>query len=414
MTAQANTSAASHWTCHAELHAKFCKKWQNQSLLKAWLRGELEFPLQLPLRRPTGKALLKQYAEVSHWISQWQRDIEQQPVSLLLESVNNRQVHTQQIPRYLQIDTPENLWRWLNCSAEVDQFTSVYQDLSTRWPTLRETLQQSPFRFLEIASEQHALFAVLEWFESHPQSNCYLRQLDIPGVHTKFIERHRALIHDCLVNILPAEQFDHRISSLSGGGFEQKFGLQYDQPTIRFRILDARHTVSGLSDLAVTVSELAHFDHQAFKQVFICENKINGLAFPAVDNALVIFGLGYGVELLARVPWLTNKRLWYWGDIDTHGFSILARLRKHLPQAKSLLMDETTFLACQEFWVDEAKPTRNIDTEHLTDQELALLEGLWNDKWQAKALRLEQEVIPFHHLQVAIEGISTLGVKHAS
>ncbi|NOR71388.1 MAG: hypothetical protein GQ532_17115, partial [Methylomarinum sp.] len=32
----------------------------------------------------------------------------------------------------------------------------------------------------------------------------------------------------------------------------------------------------------------------------------------------------------------------YWGDLDTHGFAILSRLRHYYPQVKSILMDEKT------------------------------------------------------------------------
>ncbi|WP_353620190.1 Wadjet anti-phage system protein JetD domain-containing protein [Thalassotalea sp. G20_0] len=34
--------------------------------------------------------------------------------------------------------------------------------------------------------------------------------------------------------------------------------------------------------------------------MFITENKVNGLAFPPVADAIVIFGLGYGNYLFSR------------------------------------------------------------------------------------------------------------------
>ena len=71
----------------------------------------------------------------------------------------------------------------------------------------------------------------------------------------------------------------------------------------------------------------------AVQRVFITENEINGLAFPEVPDAAVIFGLGYGLERLAEVRWLRGKAIYYWGDIDTHGFAILDRLRAMFPDA---------------------------------------------------------------------------------
>ena len=44
---------------------------------------------------------------------------------------------------------------------------------------------------------------------------------------------------------------------------------------------------------------------------------------------MVIFGAGYGFEMLAGADWwLQVVGFIYWGDIDTHGFAILDQLRR--------------------------------------------------------------------------------------
>ena len=54
-------------------------------------------------------------------------------------------------------------------------------------------------------------------------------------------------------------------------------------------------------------------------RVFIAENEINGLAFPPVESGIVIFKLGYAVDLLAGVRWLGRARdLAYWGEWAIH------------------------------------------------------------------------------------------------
>ncbi|MFC6674294.1 Wadjet anti-phage system protein JetD domain-containing protein [Marinobacterium aestuariivivens] len=141
--------------------------------------------------------------------------------------------------------------------------------------------------------------------------------------------------------------------------------------------------------------------------MFITENKINGLAFPPLFNALVIFGLGYGVEQLGRIDWLKEKEIHYWGDIDSHGFNILAQLRKQLPQTRSLLMDEATLLELRELWVEEPQPQRNFDTGSLTADEATLLDALWHNRW-GHNLRLEQERIPFSRLQRHLQQLDQL------
>lgn len=89
------------------------------------------------------------------------------------------------------------------------------------------------------------------------------------------------------------------------------------------------------------------------RRVFITENKVNGLTFPPVLDALVVFGLGYGVESLAGVPWLHDVQLFYWGDIDAHGFRILAAFRTAFPSVRSMLMDGTTLATNRNLLVND-------------------------------------------------------------
>jgi hypothetical protein len=78
--------------------------------------------------------------------------------------------------------------------------------------------------------------------------------------------------------------------------------------------------------MTIPVEQLAALK-PAVSKVFITENEINGLCFPDVEKGLVIFGLGYGVDALKTVAWLKEKEVYYWGDIDTHGFAMLDQVR---------------------------------------------------------------------------------------
>jgi hypothetical protein len=137
-------------------------------------------------------------------------------------------------------------------------------------------------------------------------------------------------------------------------------------------------------------------------RVFITENKVNGLAFPEARNALVIFGLGYGVQLLKDVPWLSACQINYWGDIDSHGFAMLSQLRSYFPKARSLLMDESTLLACRPLWGTESAETAHKAEQlpNLHENEQLLYQQL-KDHWQP-CLRLEQERIPFNLLEAIL------------
>lgn len=194
---------------------------------------------------------------------------------------------------------------------------------------------------LRHAHDWPRLLAVLAWFLAHPRPGLYLRQLDIPGVDTKFIETRRGLLAELLDVVLPATAIHRDASGVKG--FARRYGLRTEAPQIRFRLLDPALSIQGLRDIAVPPEEFSGLSLPV-QRVFITENRTNGLAFPETSASLVIFGLGYGLERLREIPWLHDSALWYWGDIDTHGFGILNRLRASLPHARSLLMDRPTLM----------------------------------------------------------------------
>ena len=108
-----------------------------------------------------------------------------------------------------------------------------------------------------------------------------------------------------------------------------------------------------------------------------------------MTGAIVVFGAGYGLESLSCAAWLLRCRLHYWGDIETHGFSILDRLRSDFPHADSFLMDHGTLLAHRAQWGEEPVPARQ-DLARLTADEAEVYDALRYDRLQPR-LRLEQE-----------------------
>ena len=114
----------------------------------------------------------------------------------------------------------------------------------------------------------------------------------------------------------------------------------------------------GLSDITLDVASFAALA-LPIQRVFVTENETNFLAFPEVARAIVVFGAGYGSEALSRADWLHQCRVFYWGDIDTHGFAILDQLRGHFPHVVSFLMDRETLLAHHLLWGKEPEPARH-------------------------------------------------------
>jgi hypothetical protein len=116
---------------------------------------------------------------------------------------------------------------------------------------------------------------------------------------------------------------------------------------------------------------------------------------------IVVFGGGFGVTVLEGVPWLAQRDVVYWGDLDTHGFAILSRLRQRVPTVRSMLMDRSTLLAHREQFAVEPNPT-DAELEGLTPEEAELYRDLIEDRY-GPSVRLEQERIRFSTVRNALE-----------
>jgi len=165
-----------------------------------------------------------------------------------------------------------------------------------------------------------------------------------------------------------------------------------------------RRGVGGLGDLLAPFDEWQALALPA-RQVFIVENKQTGLAFDDLPGAVVLMARGYAVDRVHQLPWVQRATaVYYWGDLDTHGLAILGRLRGHLPQAVSLLMDEATLLAHRPLWVTEPEPHAADAVAHLTAAEQQLYRDLRGDRWGPR-VRLEQERIDWSRAWAAIRNL---------
>lgn len=386
------------------LKKKALRHWTDGRFLKAWLAGETLFPLEIPLSPPSGSQISHHFEKVRLWIQALESASKEKTgigYQVAYRAVNHRLLGHQQIPDRIRFETETDWLGYIGKKRDYDRFRQITEKTRAALPALTSFLQEKPLVALGQAATWDRLLAVCNWFTAHPRPKLYIRQLDIPGVETKFIEGNKKILAELLDRVLDDSAVDQTVAGLSGHGFERRFGLYYDSPGVRLRILDPLLAPGGLTDLTLPAVDLAARDFGA-RTVFVTENKINGLCFPQVPCALVIFGLGYGIEMLAEVGWLKEKRIVYWGDIDTHGFAILSRIRGYFPHTESLLMDRDTLETHRDLWGQEDEKKRFLGAlSNLTEPEQALFSDLKTDRL-GPAVRLEQERIGFSCLVTAL------------
>lgn len=388
--------SAKPWTRPPDLVAQLRRHWDSGRLLAERLEGqESLFPLKLRLRKAGSRDLGDDFDGLRAWVAELiehSRDRRGYGYAIEWRTVNHRTRGSNHLPQAILVPTAEDALRLIGKTAEARRFDQLAAQLLGEFHGLRGWLARRPLEALNRFDEWPQLQAILRYFFSHPRPGVYLRQLDIPGLDTKFIESRRGLVSELLDAVLPTSAID--ASATGAAAFNRRYGLASRPVQVRFRILDSRLAVQGLTDLSVPAEEFACLDLPV-DQVFITENEINGLAFPAHPRAIVVFGLGYGLDRLAGIDWLRNACCWYWGDIDTHGFAILNRLRAKLPMVRSFLMDRATLDAHRELWGREPDDRRfRGELTRLDEAEHALYRALRDDVL-SPGLRLEQERIRY-------------------
>jgi hypothetical protein len=387
------------WTTSADLRAQVRKLWERGSLLAGLAGGAELFPRRLSLKGPTSRELAERFAEVRDWIARL--DGEAKFFRMVWRSVNHRILGENRVPDEVWIDSLEDALGLIGRRRDAERFTAQVALTRERRPELMTWLARRPLRALELADDWARLLDIVTWLRDHPRPGIYLRQVDIPGVHSKFIEGHRAVLGELFDLALAPEAIDPTAGGV--GGFCRRYGFRDKPERIRFRLLDpglALLPTGTDQDLTITHDTFARLDPPV-KRVFVTENEINFLAFPPLAASLVVFGAGYGFETLASADWLRDREIHYWGDLDTHGFAILDQLRAHLPHAASFLMDRETLLAHRSHWGVEPRPETR-DLVRLTAEENALYDDLRRNRLGDR-VRLEQEKIGFDWVVEALK-----------
>lgn len=379
------------WSTAADVTSALHRRWANGSLLRSHALAEPFEPISLPLRGPAERDLAERLSEVRRWATTLERSADGgKNFELEWRGVGGKNLGRSEVPARAVLTSRSQLWRVLGVGgargavARYDELLAEARHV----PTAHAWALQHPIRALDLADDWPAILAARDWLDWNRGSGVFLRQIDAPGVDTKLIERHRGTLA-ALLGV-----------SASVSGFTRELGFAEKPARVRLRFDPALFGLpAGLSEAEFRVDELAGLevlaDEVLATEVLIIENEVTYLSVPVRPGAVVIFGRGYDAAQAASIGWLRHAaaagRVRYWGDIDTHGFQILHRLRQHLPGVQSVLMDRATLLAHEPRWGEEPSPV-NSQLSHLSAPEAALFEDLVTDRYGA-SVRLEQERI---------------------
>lgn len=331
--------------------------------------------LSLPLHPPTERQALTDQQAAVDWTQGWAGQDHVDWGGRRWASIGN-----QQVPERLVLPAPADVARfagrfrhWSTLSA---RFLRLMDNCGDGSDTFADALPRLTAEIVAMSeADFDRLLGVLEWLAEHPDSGLYMRQLPIRGVDSKWIGARRGLVE--------------RLHKAASG--RDDLGLATRPDLVRIRFLDARLAPGGLTDVSAPLDELAALDISP-ATVFVFENLESVLAMPPIEDAVAIHGSGYAIDRIARLPWAGADEIIYWGDLDSHGFSILNRLRSHITDVRTVLMDLATLEEYQDLAVPEPYPTAD-ELRHLRPEERVVAQELAVRGF----LRIEQERLDWQH-----------------
>ncbi|MDQ6973711.1 MAG: DUF2220 family protein [Mariprofundaceae bacterium] len=395
------------WCTPADIKVKIERCWQRGDVCRAALGKNDIFPWAMSLPKPSAKRMLDDFSGMQHWVKSMQSFAQTKQISLQWQTINHRVLGAQQLPAVIYLESAEQAAHLLGKTNNLKEWLVLYQCTIKQLPALEPWLLQHPLKTLALADIWQQLLNLCAWMKRHPNPRIYVRQVNVVGVDSKFIEQHKRVLAELFDLILPGYAIDNDYSGVAG--FSKRYGFLDKCGMVRIRPLGAGIVLlhsDGDQDVSITAKAFANLDYtvlKKIKQVVIVENEINYLAFPNMDETLLVFGSGYGFEALKGAQWLHQCALYYWGDLDTHGFAILNQLRASFPHTQSFLMDQSTLMAHQHAWgIEPKQETKTL--HHLHQDEKNMYEGLANNRW-AEKLRLEQERIAYGDVIRAVKNI---------
>jgi hypothetical protein len=359
----------------------------------------------IALDPPSAAAVTERADEVAAWLSGWRQWARQHPEV----SLRTRQIRTRFGPQplYTHLDIPS-----ITALASLSPATAAHWQLARgRWARLREGAAQAAVRpwlarIVDLDDYDFTtLLAAASWFRAHPRSGLTARSVPVPGMHTKWLARHRSMVIACLGIVADSSRFADADEDLDPADIPDAdldaLGLRPlpREVSIILADPDLRRSTGGLRQLTAPVDEIAALRIRP-EAVLIVENKEPALAWNDMPGLAIVHSLGNHVDVLSRLPWTQASQCWYWGDLDRHGFTILSRARGVIPHLESLLMTAADIEAYRPLGVREHLERYDQPESTLTPAEVEGLEVL--SLTDGTHLRIEQERIPINHAERAL------------
>ena len=363
----------------AELRIKLKRQWENNACREARLMAIAgAWPVSLWIGKPTSSKIKNQLDELKRHVEAWRKVT---IGDVLWDQVYSR--HTSQ-----PIDVPL-VWRLNKPTEWIDAIAD--KQVRAEFEALSKLVQHSHEIFRTLLVRKRSLWnskpmdevilaaKVAMSLEPGCARGQPLRTLSIAGIDTKFFERHERLILEFL-----DARFERQPSEL---GLETFLGAPLDAEHWLL-VVDLDQGLLPYEKMRVKSTDLIKRSLPG-KRLLVVENESSQHQLCHLPQTLAVLGCGFDLTWM-QAPWLKEKQVGYWGDIDTWGLQFLAKARLAVPHLDPLMMDAETLDQHQSSAVCEPIRADSIVPEGLNLAESKLFQRLFIEQRG----RLEQEFLP--------------------
>lgn len=383
------------WRLPDEVRAQLRQReWDNRAHRRARMLSKRSYPITLPLHPPTGPQILADITGFRRYQQAWHQP-ENAPY-VEWEERNLRRLGQQQVPSRLRLNSLHDLAEFLGPDV-LDEMQQLHVRV-TRLVELDEGLFDPSVNALPLLErlsdlDMEQMVSLLPQLRRGLGEGGYLRNVPVTGVGTKFLESHFNLVEQLMDGWLQGEVN-------AAGGLLDWLGCR-PKPSgwllVRPLSSNTQRALLGHEALRMDANNL-YQNALPGERLLVVENWAAIYTIPAIDDGVAVLGTGLNLRWLAA-PWLKDKRVAYWGDIDSHGMKLVADARQHCEHIESLMMDVETYHSHLRFSHREPSIC-SVDQTLLTDHERELYELLLNNREQS---RLEQEYITADWVRSAID-----------
>jgi triphosphoribosyl-dephospho-CoA synthetase len=374
--------------------------------LRAWLAGEQFFPKSIPCNKTLDKNLSVAATSVQRLKSE-SKEVKGYGYTIEWEERKSRTHGRNQFPKRILFETQDDFLRCIGKRQEFACFAAAVDRLRSSYPQLEQWIRSHTKALIAAAPQLDGLLEVLDFFHNNPRPGRFSREVPV-SVNTKFIEANRSVLRGWFDLVLPSSSIRSDEEQ-----FDRRYGLRLSDPQFLIRFLDPEIQQRSGSPWDVCSIFLDALETQPIEcpRILIIENRTSLLTLPSFAGAVAIWGMGNAVaEYSRQLTWLSNRDVWYWGDIDVAGLQILSRLRTFLPHVRSLLMDDETVGAWRERIGASRAAVDAVVPGHLTPGERAAFEICASDGLWIEQERFPQQFVQEHFDHLFAERVTTTGL----